>query len=79
MGSYFPMFFILALIFTAWLAFERGKSSKQDEELSRYPKIKRAYLKAFERMLKARRERGLKTRWENAEQVYDWWIGKATT
>ena len=54
-------------------------SSKQDEELNRYPKIKRAYLKAFERMLKARRERGLKTQWENAEQVYDWWIGKATT
>lgn len=54
-------------------------SSKQDEELNRYPKIKRAYLKAFERMLKARRERGLKTQWENAEQVYDWWIGKETT
>ena len=49
-------------------------SSKQDEELNRYPKIKRAYLRAFERMLKARRERGLKTKWENAEQVYDWWI-----
>lgn len=54
-------------------------SSKQDEELNRYQKIKRAYLKAFERMLKARRERGLKTQWENAEQVYDWWIGKETT
>ena len=32
MGSYFPMFFILALIFTAWLAYERVKSSRQDEE-----------------------------------------------
>ena len=35
MGSYFPMFFILALIFTAWLAFERSKSTKQDEERTR--------------------------------------------
>lgn len=32
MGGYFPMFFLLALVFTAWLAFERLKSSKQDEE-----------------------------------------------
>lgn len=32
MGGYFPMFFLLALVFTAWLAFERIKSSKQDEE-----------------------------------------------
>lgn len=35
MGSYFPMFFLLALIFTAWLAFERAKSSRQDEERTR--------------------------------------------
>ena len=32
MGGYFPIFFLLALTFTAWLAFERIKSSKQDEE-----------------------------------------------
>ena len=32
MGGYFPMFFLLALVFTAWLAFERVKSSKQDDE-----------------------------------------------
>ena len=32
MNGYFPMFFLLALIFTAWLAFERIKSSKQDDE-----------------------------------------------
>ena len=32
MNGYFPMFFLLALIFTAWLAYERVKSSKKDEE-----------------------------------------------
>ena len=32
MNGYFPMFFLLALVFTAWLAFERIKSSKQDDE-----------------------------------------------
>lgn len=32
MNGYFPMFFLLALVFTAWLAFERLKSSKQDDE-----------------------------------------------
>ena len=32
MNGYFPMFFLLTLIFTAWLAFERIKSSKKDDE-----------------------------------------------
>lgn len=32
MGSFFPVFFILFVIFVAWLAYERKKSSQIDEE-----------------------------------------------
>lgn len=49
-------------------------SHRAAEELERFPKIKQAYLKAFDRMLKARAERGLETRWQTAEDVYNWWL-----
>lgn len=49
----------------------------QEEELERYPKFKAAYLRAFERMLKERKEKGLETQWKTAQDVYDWWIGKS--
>ena len=45
-------------------------------EFNDYPKYKRNYIKAFDRMLKARREKGLKAmdRWTTAEEVFRWWI-----
>ena len=49
-------------------------STHAAEELERYPKYKQAYLKAFERMLEARKEAGLETQWQTAEEVYQWWI-----
>ena len=48
----------------------------QEREFARWPKIKLAYLKAFDRMLEERKLRGLDTAsWENAEQVFNWWMG----
>ena len=46
------------------------------KEFDDYPKYKLNYIRAFDRMLKARRAEGLKTRgqWETAEDVFDWWI-----
>ncbi len=49
-------------------------NSRAGEDLDENPKFKRAYLKAFERMLAAREERGLKTIWETAEDVMEWWL-----
>ena len=49
-------------------------ASTQVEELEKYPKFKALYMKAFERMLEARREAGLETQWQTAEEVYQWWI-----
>lgn len=51
-------------------------ASTQIEELEKYPKYKHLYMKAFERMLEARKEAGLETKWKNAEEVYNWWISE---
>lgn len=45
-------------------------------ELERLPKIKKLYMRAFEKMLKARKEAGLKTSWKTPEEVYDWWLSQ---
>ena len=50
-----------------------GKSMSR--ELARWPKYHAAYLRAFERMLAARRQAGLACDlWPDAQAVMDWWI-----
>lgn len=46
-------------------------------EFSLYPKYKYAYIRTFDRMLRARTDAGLKTNetWKNGEAVFNWWIG----
>lgn len=43
-------------------------------EFALYPKIKAAYIRAFGRMLKARRERGLPCQWQSGVDVFHWWM-----
>ena len=43
-------------------------------EFARYPKIKAAYIPAFDRMLKSRRERGLPCQWQSGVDVFHWWM-----
>ncbi len=45
-------------------------------EFEVFPKYKEMYLKAFDRMLTIRKERGLDTNlgWQTAEDVFNWWI-----
>lgn len=50
-------------------------TSKQAEELDKYPKYKQAYLRAFERMLDEIEKAGKETKWKTAEDVMNWWIG----
>lgn len=47
-------------------------------EFERYPKYKDLYIKAFDRMLKAREEKGLTNRvsWHTGEDVFKWWMGE---
>lgn len=44
------------------------------EELEKYPKYKQAYMRAFDRMLKQRRSKGLDDQWKTAEDVMKWWL-----
>ena len=54
-------------------------STRQEKELNEYPKYRAAYIRAFERMLKERKAKGLDTEnWKNAEDVMDWWLGKTS-
>jgi len=47
-------------------------------EFNRYPRYKALYIKTFDRMLKAREERGLTNRcgWETGKDVFKWWMGE---
>lgn len=42
-----------------------------------FPKYKDMYIRAFERMLKVRAEKGLETKksWTTGEEVFEWWLG----
>ena len=51
-----------------------SKDTKRKQEFARYPKYYENYLKAFDRMIKSRAERGLEPRWKTAQQVMDWWL-----
>ena len=51
-----------------------AKAEIRKENFERYPKFRKAYIKAFERMLKQREERGLQFVWTDAEDVMRWWL-----
>lgn len=51
-----------------------GTAQKREFEL--YPKYKKAYVRAFERMIQIRKERRLEVAWETGEDVMEWWINK---
>ena len=44
------------------------------KEFNDYPKYKQLYLHAFEKMLEIRRKRNLPFQFDDAEEVFDWWV-----
>ena len=44
------------------------------KEFTDYPKYKQLYINAFNRMLKARSEKGKQGKWKTGEDVFYWWI-----
>lgn len=48
--------------------------AKRAKEFTDFPKYKTAYINAFERMLAARRNKGLDTKWKTGEEVFHWWV-----
>ena len=43
-------------------------------QFARYPKIKAAYIRAFDRMLAERQKRGLPCDWRSGADVMHWWL-----
>lgn len=43
-------------------------------EFARYPRIKAAYIRAFDRMLEERRKRDLPSQWQSSVDVFHWWM-----
>ena len=52
-----------------------GGYKSMKKEFAMYPKYKECYIRAFDRMIKNRRERGLPTSWNSGEECFTWWVG----
>lgn len=46
----------------------------QAMEFARYPKIKAAYIRSFDRMLEMRKKRELPGQWQSGVDVFHWWV-----
>lgn len=51
-----------------------GTIKKRERDFERWPSYKQNYIRAFEKMLKAIKEKGLATTWDSAEDVFHWWL-----
>ena len=47
---------------------------KRYKEFTDFPKYRQSYVRAFERRLDARKEKGLETQWKTGEDVFRWWM-----
>lgn len=45
-------------------------------DFKKYPAYRINYIKAFERMIKARKDADMECVWETGEEVMDWWLEK---
>ena len=48
--------------------------AQREGEFEVYPTYKRAYIRAFDKMIKKRIEDGKDVTWRNGQEVFDWWI-----
>lgn len=51
-----------------------GGYKSMKRELQLYPKYKENYIRAFDKMIIARKENGLKCVWNTGEEVLHWWV-----
>lgn len=47
---------------------------QRTKELEMYPRIKKAYITAFTKMIARRKTRGKPCEWKTGEEVYKWWL-----
>ena len=51
-------------------------SKQQIFELEKFPKFREAYIRAFDRMIEARKKAGMETEWQAGEEVMAWWTSE---
>lgn len=47
---------------------------KRKQEFADFPQYKQMYIRAFDKMIEARKAKGLDTKWKTGEEVFLWWI-----
>lgn len=52
-----------------------GGTQKMLKEFERWPAYRRAYVKAFDRMIAERQRKGMFCQWKTGEDVMQWWTG----
>lgn len=57
-----------------------ASTRQQESDFRKYPKFRANYVRAFDRMLKARKDAGMtnKVNWTDGESVMRWWLGDTT-
>lgn len=48
--------------------------AEKEKEFADYPQVKEAYIRAFDRMLKAHPDKAKQTNWTDGQAVFDWWM-----
>ena len=48
--------------------------TKIEFDFEKYPLYMKAYIKTFDKMLEARYEDNMKTKWKDGLEVFDWWV-----
>jgi len=45
-----------------------------EDDIARWPRFARAYIRVFDRLIEIRGQRGLKTSFQTGEEMFEWWI-----
>ncbi len=51
-----------------------ARKKQREREFYDFPKYKEAYIRAFDRMIEERKDRGKEIKWECGEEVFLWWM-----
>lgn len=51
-----------------------GNKCQKKKQFKDFPTYKRAYIRAFDKMLQVRSEKGLANKWKSGEECFLWWV-----
>jgi len=46
-------------------------------QCDRWPQFVKAYIRTFDKLVRARKARGLRCTWDTGQEMFDWWIDRA--